>query len=223
MVKHGFGYHDLVDSNKEMWRDYTAGSEGYIDTIKRRDIWDNLDKVTTRDAEQVILKFLNNWLCRIPYKHPKEVRKALQKSSKYVYLLKKERLEDVNFHKKIKVGDEKLEIRDIIEKSFKPLDEVNRVGSTAISKIMHMINPNLFVMNDAEIREKYGYADNAEGYINFLMRMQILLNEVLDEYCRRHRVNQKTAKKGILREAHKHETITTLIDNFNWLKVKERH
>ena len=65
------------------------------------------------------------------------------------------------------------EIRDVVEKIYSKLSGVYGVEYTGASKVMHLLNRDLFVMWDRDTREKYGF-DVADGddYFNFLKLMQ---------------------------------------------------
>ena len=82
-------------------------------------------------------------------------------------------------------------LKDVIEEIFEEFDRV--LKHTIPSKIMHMINPNLFIMWDGKIRTSWGCESNckanarecgyARGYYNFMMRMRVELEELADDYA----------------------------------------
>jgi hypothetical protein len=47
-----------------------------------------------------------------------------------------------------------------------------RVGPTATSKVFHMVTPDLFMIWDRRIRNRYGFQDSGEEYLRFLANMQ---------------------------------------------------
>ncbi|HXG05787.1 MAG TPA: hypothetical protein VNI77_00490 [Nitrososphaera sp.] len=68
---------------------------------------------------------------------------------------------------------------EIIRKAFdtiaetvypKPNGRRRRVGPTATVKIMHFINPNLFMMNDIKIRKAYNCRPDDAGYASFMLK-----------------------------------------------------
>ena len=65
------------------------------------------------------------------------------------------------------------EVQDIVKEVYATLSEVEVVKYTGASKIMHLLNRDLFVMWDKDTREEYGYyiADEND-YLNFLKAMQ---------------------------------------------------
>lgn len=65
------------------------------------------------------------------------------------------------------------EVQDIVKEVYATLSEVEVVKYTGASKIMHLLNRDLFIMWDKDTREEYGYyiADEND-YLNFLKAMQ---------------------------------------------------
>ena len=53
----------------------------YKDTLKRRDVWDNLAQIDTQKTECIVLNFLNAWKCRVSYDCSGELAIALKDSA----------------------------------------------------------------------------------------------------------------------------------------------
>jgi len=64
------------------------------------------------------------------------------------------------------------EIKEIVEHIYMILSAVKGVEYTGASKVMHLLNRNLFVMWDGYIRDEYEYGDTGEDYVDFLKQMQ---------------------------------------------------
>lgn len=64
------------------------------------------------------------------------------------------------------------EIKEIIEYIYLILSAVKGVEYTGASKVMHLLNKNLFVMWDGYIRDEYECGDTGEDYVDFLKQMQ---------------------------------------------------
>lgn len=88
-------------------------------------------------------------------------------------------------------------IHHIIKEIYTKLSKIKGVGFTGASKVMHLINPNLFVIWDSYISgqkpKKYykgldlvknyqwvhkRYERDADGYIDFLKDMQVLFKDI---------------------------------------------
>jgi hypothetical protein len=76
-----------------------------------------------------------------------------------------ERVERRNF----KAGFDK--IGDTVKKIYSTLSKVKGVKYTGASKVMHLLNRELFVMWDTKVREELGYGTTDEDYLNFLKEM----------------------------------------------------
>ena len=50
--------------------------------------------------------------------------------------------------------------------------KTRRVGPTATSKVLHLVNPDLFLIWDSKIRKTYGFKDSGVEYVRFLASMQ---------------------------------------------------
>jgi len=107
--------------------------------------------------------------------------------------LKDETFEKANFNN--------LELQNDIKTIYKKLKEI--VEQTGTSKLMALTNPNLFVMWDTKIREKYNINDKArpEDYFQFLINMQNRFKDIKWE--------------------RKDKSLAKAIDEFNYLTAHE--
>jgi len=64
------------------------------------------------------------------------------------------------------------EVKESVEKIYTTLSAVKGVEYTGASKVMHLLNRNLFVMWDAYIRGAYGLGNSGKDYVDFLKQMQ---------------------------------------------------
>lgn len=165
--------------NRFQKKDNSKTESEYNEYISRRDIWDNLSNISETDTRDIVLKFLNQWGCRIPLDSLDRLSWALRDS--YLYLIPFEGKEVQDF---MDCNDEWLML-DSLENLFNHFSEVDcgsrRFGFTATSKLLHMIKPDLFVMCDAGIRIKYGCEGNDAGYANFMYRMNLLSRLLIEE------------------------------------------
>lgn len=102
------------------------------------------------------------------------------------------------------------EIRDKVELIYFKFSQINGVEYTGTSKVMHLLNRDLFVMWDREIREEYGFdVADGNGYFNFLKLMQ-------EKF------------KGVEWDVLPNRTLAKAIDEYNQVtitipKMKERY
>ena len=95
-----------------------------------------------------------------------------------------------------------VEIKEIIEEIYTTLSAVKGVEYTGASKVMHLINRNLFVMWDGYIRDEYKYGTTGEDYVDFLKQMQDKFKNIVWNLC------SKTLTKAI--DEYNYVTITLL-------------
>jgi len=176
-------------------------SEEYLEALHNRKIWDNLNHLSDQECRGSVLTFLNLWKCRISYHRSNKLAKSCKRAHVFLSALKHENLLELNLFKKVRVRNERIEVYKVILKIFDILSEVQHVKATAASKIMHLANPNLFVMWDDQIAENYGYSGNSAGYVNFLMRMKVEASKMEKEYSRDKKVKVP---------------LTRLLDIYNW-------
>ncbi len=122
-------------------------------------------------------------------------------------------------------------LKDVIEEIFEEFDRV--LKHTIPSKIMHMINPNLFIMWDETIRTSWGCESNCKanargyacGYYNFMMRMRVELDELADDYARVKRVPSPGRMNTLLDDLNKridrNYSITKWLDVYNYTKYHQ--
>lgn len=161
--------------------------------------------ITAEDA-RVIIYFLNQWKCRVPKKGtPKHLRELIENPSflKPLKTLKKERLED------IELSSESTTIERLYDRAM----EIEGIGATVTSKILHVLNPNLFVMWDDNIRDAYNYSKEGGDYREFMEKMQKVAKWAING-CKQDGENLKSAKQNFLKNVNE-ETLTRALDKFN--------
>lgn len=95
-------------------------------------------------------------------------------------------------------------------------------GATTVSKVLHLLNPEIFVMWDGDIRKHYKknsrIRDTAEGYLRFLKTMQTEIMEAL-------RDRQIGTGKELdeieeeIRQKYNGKTLARIIDEYNYISV----
>lgn len=105
-------------------------------------------------------------------------------------------------------------LSDFIKCLFKAM-EVNHVGATSKSKILHLLNPELFVMWDDRIRKEGRYQNTAEGYIKFLKTMKSCAEKIVGE-TGKSPIEFIDAVYRELQDLNTHrKTLAKLVDEYN--------
>ena len=182
-------YKDLIKAHNEFkLLKYDKVYEELVSPIQ--DVWNDLDS---------IIEFVRRWTPRVQIsKNKDKIKNVILDLKEKFCILNHYNLEDFEFT---------LENINIIKDIF---DELSKtvLKFTGTTKIMHGINPNLFIMWDNGIYQKYGCYPNSTGYINFMKLIQEIIQDILKEQ----------AKEDIIREINR--TLPKLIDEYNWINYR---
>jgi hypothetical protein len=122
----------------------------------------------------------------------------------------------------IDLNDEK--ISNAVKAIYSRLDPLRYFGSpTTISKVLHLLNPEIFVMWDRGIRKMYKahntrVRENSEGYLEFLKDVQRELLEALNDQARMTGKSQDEVEREI-RDRYRWKTIAKIADEYNWAEA----
>jgi hypothetical protein len=127
--------------------------------------------------------------------------------------LRSERFRTIDF--------EKDDISDSITHIYAKIDPLEYLGSpTTISKTLHVFNPEIFVMWDADIRKRYNSKNsfiqpNADGYFEFLKETQ---KEIIDALNDGKKVTGKELNEVEMeiRNRYENKTLAKIIDEYNY-------
>ncbi|MGA1980191.1 MAG: hypothetical protein ABSG99_06485 [Sedimentisphaerales bacterium] len=174
-------YDELIKITNEHQPD-----EAYELVSPNEDPWCNLDS---------IIDFVRRWNKRVPIGKNKNKIKAVALNLREEFnAFKNCFIEDFDFTQKN---------AELIKAIFDTLSETV-LKFTGTTKLMHGINPNLFVMWDKGICIHYGVYPNSAGYIIFMKLMQEEIRGLLKKY----------SKKEIIKNTNR--TLPKLIDEYNW-------
>jgi hypothetical protein len=112
-----------------------------------------------------------------------------------------------------------------VDKIFGSIAEApagSRYASTATSKILHVLNPSLFVMWDSAIRGGYAVDVSSGDYARrFLPRMQRQASEAVDSYIRDGEAEPAAAVEALEKRCGG-RPLTKLVDEYNYCKFTLR-
>lgn len=216
-------YDDLIRKTDEYERGAELGECIYFGALGRlKDVQEDLTKLDdTKHLKRVIKPFLIQWGMMgraIGRKSLDWVRLGarLRNLEPEFKELRKRRLLTIDF------GD--ANISAAIRKIYRELDSIKYIGSgTTISKILHLLNPQIFVMWDADIRKTYRKANDCiretpEGYLEFLKEIQKEVIIMLED-------RRKEVRKGLdeieqeISHNYKGKTISKIVDEYNYTKA----
>ena len=217
-----------VDMFKEEWgkdRWYTKH------LLRDRNVWEKLDSITVEQVENVVIEFLRQYWVQYTYDIDRdELKKVLQGLNGRSNILRGKKLLDLDFNEKVGVEREMTTwVSEIIREMYSELKDVYGIGVTSASKILHGINPELFMMWDRFIRPGYWYPKynaNDMNYLNFMKDCQKILGRVVDGYSQRHNCDIEVAVKKICEQAYPElevkKPLAKLLDEYNWMKYRNK-
>jgi len=153
------------------------------------DYWLHLDRMDEeRLWGEIIDGFLQKWGCRIAMTTPEQIhgtlhtlKQAVDDLREYYSAVGRFRIEDIDFQGLTLVRGKQESIRSVVNYIYSRFLQVKGLGPTCGSKLMHMALPDLFVMLDAGIIQRYcvpkekhlpGLNKPKKSYVAFLILMQ---------------------------------------------------
>jgi len=183
--------------------------------------WKQLNLLSDQHIGSVVLKFLNDWKCRIPVTATviREVRNGYSDVRPYVEALQAETLENTNFEQSVTVANQPYKISFGIYFAIRRMTGVGeRFRHVAASKLLHMVLPGLFVMWDNFIIDGYNLSADATSYsYSFMPKMQREVSEAIDTYIVGNGGRRIDAIAAI-RSHGSGKTLAKLVDEFNYWK-----
>ena len=214
-------YQELIGKVDELEKESELGECMYVKAIEKlRDTRRNLRRLDdVQDVQRVIKPFLIQWgmMGRVVGRQDlewKRLGKTLRDLEGEFQKLRGKRLLFTNL-------DEE-QVASAVKNIYRKLDPIPYLGSpTTISKILHLLNPELFVMWDGNIRKRYKkknhlICDTPEGYLEFLKETQKELKEALGDH-------QRETGKGLdeveqeIRKRYKNKTLARIVDEYDWM------
>jgi len=215
------------------------GEVVYFEALSRlRQFGSGTANLAKDDVEGVIKMFLLQWgqMARAINREGTDwslLLSRLNGISGTLLELKNERILDVNLESK----------GELVSQAYSPLESKN-IGATSISKILHLLNPELFVMWDDNIRinrdNKLGFepadgkyqkfAEGPGGYLRYLHACQAEVRmaledgkqtsaEPLEAVLQKLLAERPEVAAGRLGSNYMPKTLAKLIDEYNWWAV----
>lgn len=110
---------------------------------------------------------------------------------------------------------------NVVKTIYKELRRFPKLGGpTAISKVLHLLNPEIFVMWDGSIRKVYHLRDRRvdefpKGYLEFLKEAQNEIKEAFSDYKRESGKGFDKIEQEI-RSKFKNKTLARIVDEYNY-------
>ena len=210
----------------QMYNDLNEFQRDYVHLIlEPREVWENLDSITNKNVETIAIEFLRRWKIRNTQRIDREeLHKTLRNLDQYSRLLRYKRLSNLDFAQEVSEVDGN--VSKLVKKMYDKISNVYGVGATSTSKILHGINPSIFMMWDKKERLGYGCAENGVGYLRFLFESKIILAKIVESYQEKYNCKSEIAEERIIKQANtkRKMSLTKLLDQYNFMKfTRERN
>ena len=210
-------YKDLIDNvNKYYYKKEPIYFEAIADLEELRKDLTKLDD--TKHLIGIVKPFLIKWgrMGRVVGREGlnwRSLGERLRSSEKDFGNIREKKFQTIDF--------EKDKISDSITTIYGKLDPLPYLGSpTTISKTLHLLNPEIFVMWDIKIREKYrnknsGIRNSPEVYVEFLKETQKEIRDALNDRKKETGRELDEIEKEI-RNKYKNITLAKIVDEYNY-------
>jgi len=188
--------------------------------------WKNIHKMSLDDIKMKIIWFLNKWnaLSKKWIEPSNELLRAIKEtfseSLENILSLEGKCIENVDFKSTIKVGNENIETSKVIYRIFSSFSNIGLYfKEVAASKLLHQVNPELFVIWDTKIAKAYKISKNATGYSWYYMPlMKCKINQIIEHYKQDKSCSREEAIKEL---RYKGNTLAKMIHDFNWIEYSK--
>lgn len=198
-----------------------------------RDLRADPDHVTDAQVQNCIIRdFLNKWNSRLNNQSPQSaaaIKASIGEILPWLSSLSALSIKAVNFEIDLTVNGGRCTVANAVKRCYEQLNECHNIGATITGKILHILNPELFVMWDKSIRAHFrrsnGIEESSEGYMAFLE----LMNQ--DAGAVQHSFSTATltpvrqdidTPEGYLSQQLNYnpaKTMAKYLDEFNWVTI----
>jgi hypothetical protein len=217
-------YKDLIDNISKLEDEYELTECIYFGAIEKlKEVQEDVSKIDdVKHMQRIIKLFLINWgmMNRVVGRKDLEWKKlseTLRSLRNEFRELRDKKFSTINFNENA--------ISNAIRTIYGKLDPFPYLGSpTTLSKILHLLNPEIFVMWDNEIVKKYKRRNfrvntTPEGYLEFLKDTQKEIKEALND-CQKESGKQLDEIEKELRTKCNNRTLARLVDEYNWMTTR---
>jgi hypothetical protein len=202
-----------------------GGDQDYVplmsDAVFLERLRNNSSEVTLQEIRGNVILFLNRWKCMVKDDDAtaEAIKKILVKSKGTLQNLSYKSILDVDTLSNFQMNE--------ISALYSEFDTIPRFGPTATSKVMHILNPDLFVMWDSAILLHYRKTNPqingaGNGYLAFLLTMSYIAREVtkdFQKFC-----STATPEAFLCRKLGYtlSKSLAKFIDEYNWIMFTKR-
>lgn len=215
-------YEDLKGSNKKYIMKFYQYEPPYKKAQKIN--WNNLYQFTDKEINKQVIHYLNKFRCRIKITPtlPEKIRKAHIKTIPYLDSLRNEKLWEIKLNDIIRIYNQKTTYTDAIQTIFETFSNIGeRFKHVATSKLLHQINPDIFMMWDNAIINSLNIGKKSADYVyTYLPTIKGQLCQLINEISHNEEISRKEAIDKI-NKIQLGKTPLKIIDEYYWIKTRK--
>lgn len=174
-----------------------------------------------------IIEFLQDYRCRLASTQTlvDSIQHTLQQVLPHLEALHGFEIPTVNFEQLIEIDGDQNSVGQSIQYLYDQFDAIRGIGPTT-AKLLHILQPNLFVMWDDEIANHYHNYNNQinrtpEGYYYFLVKIQQFANIINQEFREALPEQNQTPANYLSHQLNIYppKLLAKYLDEYNWVTI----
>jgi hypothetical protein len=193
-----------------------GGDQAYVELFKAQDFLRELRQspeiVSSASIREYLIRFLNQWRCQLADSEDmaERIRGGIIGITEMLHRFDTMTLLGVDMHA------HKSLVRQIATK----LDDIHGLGPTSTAKILHVLNPAVFIPWDQPVRKEFGERSRSWWYDDFLVWAQKVAHHVRDDFKEEFSPDDEPeAYLSRKLDYSPPKTLAKFIDEFFWIKV----
>ena len=188
---------------------------------------------TNQIQQKVVRDFLNRWKCRVQNtpQSANAIQTTLQNLLPYTQILNGLIIATVNFTQQVNVNNSLMTVGQVIVHCYTKVRNIKyKFGPTATSKLLHILQPELFIMWDKEILSHYRQqnrqvSDSGQGYCAYLEFMEQAAMQVHQSFRNAALNPPATANQtpavylSTQMNYNSFKTLAKYLDEYNWVTI----
>ena len=195
-----------------------GGDQAYVELFKAHDFLQELrqspKRVTSASISKYLINFLNQWRCQLADSEvmAERIREAIAGLTKSLRRFDTVTLLsiDMSAHK------------SLIKQMAAQLDDVHGLGPTCTAKILHVLNPAVFVPWDKPIREAFWKYNHSRWYEDFLEYTQRAARDVRADFKSFSSTDEPEVYLSRKLGYSPSKTLAKFLDEFLWIKITKK-
>ena len=222
-------YEDIRKGCKRYHQRYADYDHAYDKFFKEKcqPKWDNPDALTESEVEKLI-EFLDEFSAWGPFMKGKPTQSTLLTSLRMTLQalnhLRYKTILDLALSDRIVQSNHMSSEQFSMYKTILCFDELAECGggnnSTAASKILHVVNPSLFMMWDSKIRKCYKVSGKGVGrqYVDiFITEIRRIANKAVEQVAEHENLSRDAAIESFTDHCKYSNSLAKIIDEYNFV------